>query len=166
MSAGPRPRSGQLPAEAGMTGGLRSGQLAAKASVNPQTLRYYERRGLLAPPDRSPGGHRLYPPDAVTLLRVIKAAQRLGFTLDEVADLLETGRHRHAQPPSAGLRERAGAKLAEIDARIADLHTIRATLVAAIEAGCDDLSVCATNPDCPLPFADLADSARRPHPTT
>ena len=67
------------------------------------TLRYYERRGLLAEPDRSSGGHRLYPPEAVTVLRVIKAAQRLGFSLDEVADLLQTGRHRHGGHADAGL---------------------------------------------------------------
>ena len=57
--------------------GLRTSELAERAGVNVQTLRYYERRGLLAEPDRSPGGHRLYPDDAVTTLRVIKAAQRL-----------------------------------------------------------------------------------------
>jgi DNA-binding transcriptional MerR regulator len=86
--------------------GLRSGQVAAAAGVNVETLRYYERRGLLAEPGRSPGGHRMYPREAVTVLRVIKAAQRLGFTLDEVADLLDwggtgTGRLRggeHATP--------------------------------------------------------------------
>ncbi|WP_083673159.1 MerR family transcriptional regulator [Micromonospora sp. CB01531] len=91
-----------------MTGpGLRSGQLADAAGVNLQTLRYYERRGLLASPQRSPGGHRLYPPDTVTLLRVIKTAQRLGFTLNEVADLLDAGRHRHGGRPDAGLQARA-----------------------------------------------------------
>nr|WP_231929877.1 MerR family transcriptional regulator [Micromonospora inositola] len=65
--------------------------MAAAAGFNPQTLRYYERRGLLAVPSRSPGGHRVYPPETVALLRVVKAAQRLGFTLDEVAGLLEVG---------------------------------------------------------------------------
>ncbi|MEU4652217.1 MerR family transcriptional regulator [Nocardia fluminea] len=67
--------------------------------MNAQTLRYYERRGLLAEPDRSLGGHRLYPEQAVTVLRVIKAAQRLGFTLDEVADLSR-------QPSSAATSRR------------------------------------------------------------
>ena len=67
-----------------MTGELRVGQVAAAAGVNLETLRYYERRGLLARPDRSLGGHRLYPLETVTRLRVIKTAQRLGFTLDEV----------------------------------------------------------------------------------
>ncbi|HUZ24899.1 MAG TPA: MerR family transcriptional regulator [Streptosporangiaceae bacterium] len=71
--------------------GLRSGQLARAVGVNQQTLRYYERRGLLAAPHRTAGGHRLYPPETVTVLRLIKAAQRLGFSLREVADVLEVG---------------------------------------------------------------------------
>lgn len=138
-----------------MTTSLRSAQLARQAGVNQQTLRYYERRGLLAEPERSSGGHRLYPPEAVTALRVIKAAQRLGFTLDEVADLLQTGRHRHGHR-DAGLQAHAAAKIAEIDARINDLHVIRATLVTALEVGCDDLMACATTEECPLPFTEIA----------
>jgi MerR family mercuric resistance operon transcriptional regulator len=139
-----------------MTTALRSGEVAAAAGVNLQTLRYYERRGLLAEPARTSGGHRAYPPDAVTVVRVIKAAQRLGFTLDEVAGLLDAGRHRHGTAPDAGLRRQAEVKLAEIDARIADLQTIRQTLAAAVAAGCDDLAACAASPDCPLPFVELA----------
>ncbi|MQY05779.1 MerR family transcriptional regulator [Actinomadura macrotermitis] len=141
--------------------GLRSGQVAAAAGVNPQTLRYYERRGLLAEPERSPGGHRLYPAGAVTLLRVIKTAQRLGFTLEEVADLLEAGTHRHRRP-DAGLQERARVKLAEVERRMADLEVVRTTLRQAIDAGCDDLLTCADQPCCPLPFAELADSEEQP----
>jgi MerR family mercuric resistance operon transcriptional regulator len=136
--------------------GLRSSQVAAAAGVNLQTLRYYERRGLLAEPDRSLGGHRLYPEQAVTVLKVIKAAQRLGFTLDEVADLLEAGRHRHEQRGDAGLRARARAKLAEVEAKIADLRVIAGTLRAAVDAGCDDLVTCAGQPCCPIPFATIA----------
>jgi DNA-binding transcriptional MerR regulator len=134
---------------------MRSAEVARAAGVNQQTLRYYERRGLLAEPDRSPGGHRLYPAEAVTVLRVIKAAQRLGFTLDEVADLLQTGRHRHGHV-DAGLQAHAEAKIAEIAARIDDLLLIRASLVAAMEAGCDDLMSCATTDGCPIPFTELA----------
>ena len=144
-----------------MTGGLRSGEVAAAAGVNLQTLRYYERRGLLAEPRRTPGGHRAYPEDAVTVVRVIKAAQRLGFTLDEVAGLLDAGRHRHESGQDAGLRHRAAAKLAEIESRIADLQTIRQALLAALDAGCDDLATCAAHPDCPLPFAALAGERQR-----
>jgi MerR family mercuric resistance operon transcriptional regulator len=127
--------------------GLRSGQVAEAAGVNPQTLRYYERRGLLPAPDRTLGGHRVYPPDTVAVLRMIKAAQRLGFSLDEVAELLAIGDR------PAGLAGRAAAKLAEVEAAIADLTVVRDTLRAAVDAGCDDLAVCAATPRCPLPFA-------------
>lgn len=124
-------------------GVVRSGQLAEAAGVNPQTVRYYERRGLLRRPERTLGGHRVYPPEAVTVLRVIKAAQRLGFTLDEVAELLEAG----------GLPDRAAAKVAEIEAKIADLAFIRETLLGALDAGCADLVACAHAPSCPIPFS-------------
>jgi MerR family transcriptional regulator, mercuric resistance operon regulatory protein len=127
--------------------GLRSGQVAEAAGVNPQTLRYYERRGLLPEPDRTLGGHRVYPPDTVAVLRMIKAAQRLGFSLDEVAELLAVGRR------PAGLAGRAAAKLSEVEAALADLTVVRDTLRAAVDAGCDDLAVCAATPQCPLPFA-------------
>ncbi len=137
-----------------MTGALRSGALAAAAGVNPQTVRYYERRGLLDSPDRTPGGHRLYPPEAVTVLRVVKAAQRLGFSLHEIADLIEAGRHRHARPPS--LHDQLAAKLAEVESRIADLELIRETLVAGLDAGCDDVVTCSSTDGCPLPFGELA----------
>jgi MerR family transcriptional regulator, mercuric resistance operon regulatory protein len=138
---------------------LRSAQVAQAAGVKQQTLRYYERRGLLAEPARSTGGHRLYPPEAVTVLRVIKAAQRLGFSLDEVTDLLPTGRHRHGHL-DAGFQAHAAAKIAEIEARIADLHLIRTSLANAMEAGRDDLMTCATTDGCPLPFADRQVASR------
>ena len=141
-----------MTATAGESSGLRRGQVAAAADVNIETLRYYERRGLLAEPNRSPGGHRLYPPEAVTVLRVIKAAQRLGFTLDEVADLLELGRHRHGKRVDAGLQQRAREKLVEVEERISDLVAIRDNLTAALDAGCDDLLACASSECCPIPF--------------
>jgi MerR family transcriptional regulator, mercuric resistance operon regulatory protein len=137
--------------------GLRSGAVAAAARVNLQTLRYYERRGLLADPERTLGGHRQYPVEAVTVVRVIKAAQRLGFTLDEVAELLAAGQHRHAISGGGdGLHARAQAKLADVEARIADLEVIAEALRATVACGCDDLVGCSAVPRCPLPFADLA----------
>lgn len=150
---------------------LRSGELAAAAGVHVETLRYYERRGLLAAPDRTSGGHRLYPAETVTVVTVIKAAQRLGFTLDEIADLLDLGRHHHGSGPGrqrhqrhrkggAGLQDRVQEKLAEVDERIADLQVIRATLVAALEAGCDDLVACAATDGCPIPFSQMGSAAR------
>jgi MerR family mercuric resistance operon transcriptional regulator len=135
--------------------GLRTGEVAKAAGVNRQTLRYYERRGLLSAPTRTLGGHRLYPPEAVTVLRVIKAAQRLGFTLEEIADLIEVGRHHH-RGPDASLQVRAKVKLEEVESRIADLQEIRTTLLAAVDAGCDDLVQCAGSDCCPLPFEAVA----------
>jgi DNA-binding transcriptional MerR regulator len=139
-----------------MNTSLRSGELAEAAGVNLQTLRYYERRGLLAEPRRSTGGHRLYPTEALTTLRVIKTAQRLGFTLDEIAELVDLGTHRHGRRrPDASLQRRAAVKLTEIEAKIADLQVIAVSLRAALDAGCNDLATCATTECCPLPFADL-----------
>ena len=69
-------------------GTLSTSQLAKKAHVNPETLRYYIRRGLIAEPDRSSSGYRQYPAETVTRIQFIKNAQELGFTLEEVKDLL------------------------------------------------------------------------------
>ncbi|MFJ2666409.1 MerR family transcriptional regulator [Nocardia fluminea] len=137
-----------------MTPGLRASELAAAAGVNAQTLRYYERRGLLAEPDRSLGGHRLYSEQAVTVLRVIKAAQRLGFTLDEVAELLAATQFGKPRRADAGLRARATKKLAEVDAKLDELTAVRDTLRAALAAGCDDLLACSEIPTCPVPFGN------------
>jgi MerR family transcriptional regulator, mercuric resistance operon regulatory protein len=129
--------------------GLRTGQVAERAGVNIQTLRYYERRGLIAEPVRSIGGHRTYPPDTVALIGVIKAAQRLGFTLDEIVDLLEASRRRHRTPD---LKQRARDKIVEVDRKIRDLGAIRDALTKVVAAECDSLTHC-TCPDCPLPLA-------------
>jgi DNA-binding transcriptional MerR regulator len=128
--------------------GLRTSEVAQRAGVNIQTLRYYERRGLIAEPQRSPGGHRAYPVDTVALLGVIKAAQRLGFTLAEVAELLDTSRRRH---PTPDLRERAERKLAEVDQKLRDLEAIRESLQQVIAAQCDSLTHCSCS-DCPIPL--------------
>jgi DNA-binding transcriptional MerR regulator len=131
---------------------LRSGQLARAAGVNVQTLRYYERRGLLPEPRRSSGGHREYDPQAVTVLRAVRGLARLGFTLTEIAELIEVGSHRGPRP---GLRAAASAKLAEVDAKIEHLTQVRTTLVAVLTAGCSDLAECSCDPACPIPFAEL-----------
>src|SRR5688572_606082 len=68
---------------------MRIGEVAQHAGVNVQTLRYYERRGLLPSPTRRPSGYREYAPETVALVRFIKRAQHLGFTLQDVGELLE-----------------------------------------------------------------------------
>jgi len=119
--------------------GLRTGELADRAGVNVQTLRYYERRGLLAAPARRPSGQREYSEDAVGLLRTIKAAQRLGFTLAEIEELLDLSEHRRG---TGELHRRAGAKVAEVDAKIAQLTRVRQALLAVLDADCDSLTDC------------------------
>lgn len=133
---------------------LRAGEVASRAGVNLQTLRYYERRGILTEPDRSLGGHRLYDEGTVLLLRVVKAAQALGFSLDEIAELLDVGSHAHRRRPH--LADSAHAKLAQVREKIAALQQIEATLQQTINAGCDDLTVCALEENCPIPFPSIA----------
>lgn len=98
----------------------------------------------------------------MTSLRVIKTAQRLGFTLAEIAELIDAGAHHHGRR-DVGLRSRAAGKLAEVEQKIADLQVIADSLQQAVDAGCDDLAVCAQLPECPLPFAQLiaGDGTRR-----
>lgn len=104
--------------------------------MHPETLRYYERRGLLREPPRSPGGHRLYPSSTVDLLRLIKNLQLLGFTLHEVTDLVRTHLSTEDVHDPDLLRERAERKLAEIERRIAEselsaTHCVRPWRVSA-----------------------------------
>jgi DNA-binding transcriptional MerR regulator len=131
---------------------LRTGELAKRAGVNVQTLRYYERRGLLAAPIRRPSGHREYSEDAVRLLRTIKAVQRLGFTLAEIEELLDLSAHRRG---TGELHRRARAKVAEIDAKIAQLQQMRQTLLTAVAAECDSLTDCSCGLGSPLPVLEI-----------
>lgn len=107
---------------------LTIGRLARAAGVNVQTIRYYQRRGLMAVPPRPPGGVRRYTVQAVARMRFIKRAQRLGFTLEEIGVLLELSDGRHC----AQTRELAQAKLAVVEKKIADLAAVRRVLKALI----------------------------------
>ena len=71
---------------------MRVGEVAERAGVNVETLRYYERRGLLPAPERTPSGHRRYDEETVRFLRAIKEAQAVGFTLAEIAEYLRAAR--------------------------------------------------------------------------
>lgn len=130
---------------------LRPGQVAAAAGVNLETLRYYERRGLLGRPDRTLGGHRVYGAETVTLLRSIKTAQRLGFTLTEVAELIDVVEHRRGVSRGDELRNRARVKLAEVDRKITDLESIRTILLEAINTTCAP-PACDIIPNCAALF--------------
>ncbi|MBV9847258.1 MAG: MerR family DNA-binding protein [Kutzneria sp.] len=105
---------------------MRSGELASSAGVNVQTLRYYERRGLLAEPARSGSGYRAYPGEAVRIVRFIRRAQRLGFTLAEVETLL--GLAGGGPDRCAATRALATEKLSDLENRIAELCFMRDSL--------------------------------------
>ena len=110
---------------------MRTSDVAKAAGVNIQTLRFYEREGLLPEPRRSAAGHRRYGDDAVRIVTFIKRAQELGFTLREAHELL---RLRTAGPKRAPLaRKVAEAKLVDIDEKIRDLRAIRAALSSLVE---------------------------------
>src|SRR6266568_1882400 len=119
--------------------GVRAGEVARRAGVNAATLRYYERRGLLPEPARTPSGHRHYDEDAVRFLRAIKEAQAIGFTLAEIEEYLRVAR---SGPASAALRTRAAAKIDEIDVRIAGLRRMRDELARIVGCACESLDHC------------------------
>ena len=105
--------------------------MAAQARVNPQTLRYYERRGLLPEPERSAAGYRAYGSEAVRIVRFIKRAQDLGFSLDDVETLLHLA---EGGPDSCdGARALASDKIDDLERRIADLQAMRAALARLVE---------------------------------
>jgi MerR family copper efflux transcriptional regulator len=108
------------------------GKAAEQAGVNVQTLRYYERRGLLPKPPRRVSGYREFPDDAVRVVRFIKRAQELGFSLDEVEELLrlrrQSGRNR------ARIRAVAEQKVGEIEQKIAELERMKRALKTLVHA--------------------------------
>ena len=107
-------------------------QVAARVGLRPDTIRYYERAGLLPPPPRTTGAHRRYGEDTVDRLRFIQGAQRLGLRLRDIATLLtvrDTGTCP-CEPAEELLRQR----IAEIDAEVQRLVALRTNLVAMVEA--------------------------------
>jgi Hg(II)-responsive transcriptional regulator len=105
---------------------LKIGEVAARASVNVQTLRYYERRGLLPRPPRSESNYRLYSDDTVRRVRFVKRAQELGFSLGEIRGLLDLRVGPRAT--CADVRRRTQAKIAEIEEKIWTLRSMKRVL--------------------------------------
>jgi DNA-binding transcriptional MerR regulator len=127
---------------------FRAGEAAARAGVGIETLRYYERRGLLPRPQRRPSGQREYTFDDIRLLLAIKTAQRLGFTLEETRQIVAVTRGGGRREPHA-LRMQAEAKLQEVEGKIRGLELMRSELRAVIAADCDALIDCDCG-DCPI----------------
>lgn len=124
--------------------GMTTGQLAARAGVNAQTLRYYERRGLLPRPARTRAGYRQYPADAASRLTFIKRAQDLGFSLTEIRELLRL-RVRDVSACDS-VKQKTQAKLDVVDQKLRELERMKRSLEQLV-AACD-----AQRPtgDCPV----------------
>jgi len=121
---------------------LTIGRLATEAGVNLETVRYYERQGLMPKPPRTASGYRLYSADAVRRLRFIKRAQELGFSLREVRELLLLRVSRTAK--ANAVRVRAESKIADIEAKIRTLESMKKSLRKLAQScnGCAPISKC------------------------
>jgi MerR family mercuric resistance operon transcriptional regulator len=118
------------------------GAFAKAAGVNVETIRFYQRKRLLAEPVRPPGGIRRYGNAEVARVKFVKSAQRLGFSLDEVAQLLRLEDGTHCTE-AAGL---AALRLADVRSRLADLARMETALAALVEQCCTRRR----NVSCPL----------------
>lgn len=121
---------------------LTIGRLAKEAGVNLETVRYYERQGLVPRPPRSASGYRLFPTDAARRLRFIRRAQELGFSLKEIRELLSLRVSRSTT--SADIRVRAEDRIAGIEAKIRSLESMKKILrnLTRACAGCVPIAEC------------------------
>jgi len=130
------------------------GEVARRAGVNVETVRYYERRGLVAEPPRTESGYRQYPASTVRRIRFVKRAQELGFSLREIAELLAL--RVEAGAPCGAVLERTREKITDIDRRIADLERMREALLPLVDACAADTA----STDCVI----LDHLSKGPHP--
>ena len=124
--------------------GLSISQVAKRGGVNIQTVRYYERQGLLAPTSRTEAAYRIFSAESVRRIRFIKRAQELGFSLKEIKDLLSLRIDAHTT--QADIRKRTQAKIADVEQKILHLQAIHASLLRMAE----DCSGCGSLKDCPI----------------
>lgn len=108
------------------------GRLAKSAGVNIDTIRYYERNGLLPAPMRRASGFREYGPSDVGRLRFIRRAKELGFTLAEITELLSLSEHRHSD--MRGVKRKAEQRLQQVERKIAELQRVKRGLRKLIAA--------------------------------
>lgn len=111
--------------------GLHSGKLAKLVGISPDALRLYERKGLLPRPSRASNGYRCYPPEAVNRIRLIRAALSVGFTLNELAEVLAI--RDGDGVPCAHVRQLAGVKLASLDRHIRQLVELRKEMAVILK---------------------------------
>ncbi len=147
------PRRGSVPQSSKATEACRIGELAARSGLTADTLRYYERVGLLPKPARTSGGFRVYPPQALERLLFVKRAQTLGLTLTQIRDLVafqDQGGLKRCRRVHDLLR----TKLGEVQTRLTELEEFRGTLSRYLEE-CEqtlagDSAPNRTEPECPV----------------
>lgn len=138
-------------ASAPMNDGLRIGEVAKRAGVSIDTLRYYEKVRLLPRPSRSEGGFRLFAPEHVERVRFIKQAQQLGFSLDEIRGLLASGGAEECMK----VRDLLRSKLAEMDQQLKSIRSFRRVLTRHLLACEAELTKHRKSACCPvLPLKD------------
>jgi Hg(II)-responsive transcriptional regulator len=120
------------------------GHLAQLGGVNLETIRYYERRGLLPRPPRTTAGYRQFGPEAARRLRFIKRAQELGFSLDEIRELLSLG--GRPRQNRATIRAHARQKIEDINRKIAGLTAMKNALHELV----DECEHCGASAECPI----------------
>jgi DNA-binding transcriptional MerR regulator len=111
--------------------GLQSGELARSAGVSPDTLRHYERLGVLKEPPRTEAGYRLYPPDALSRVLLIRNALAVGFSLDELTRILRL--RDSGQAPCREVAEMALEKVSALDLQIEQLIQLRDSLKVTVK---------------------------------
>jgi MerR family transcriptional regulator, Zn(II)-responsive regulator of zntA len=109
---------------------MRIGKLAALAGVTSDTIRYYEREGLLPTAERTPGGYRDYGPEVVDDLRFIKKGQASGLKLNDIREVMEIA--EGGRPPCEHIRATVTARLAEVEGRLKELRSLRSTLKSTL----------------------------------
>lgn len=134
---------------------LTIGQLAKQAGVNLETVRFYERKGLLPDPPRRASGYRQYPVDMVHRILFIKQAQELGFTLKEAGELLAL--RVDSKGKCSEVKERAEAKIADIEGKITSLQRMRKALLQLTQS-CRGM---APIQECPILDAMVQKGTRR-----
>ncbi|MGH9849265.1 MAG: heavy metal-responsive transcriptional regulator [Blastocatellia bacterium] len=125
---------------------LRIGEVALRSGVSIDTVRYYERRRLLPPAPRSDGGFRLFTPETVERVQFIKQAQELGFSLDEIGEILTTGGASECRR----VRDHLKVKLSEVDDRLRLMQDFRKTLARHLAACERELSRHTDDAVCPV----------------
>lgn len=123
---------------------LKIGEVARTTGLSVEAIRYYERLGLIDAAPRTPAGYRQFEPNVERRLRFVRRAQALGFSLNEVRELLEL--HLSPDSPASEVREKAESKLSEVEAKLSDLRRMRRALRNLTRSCCGEGSTS----DCPI----------------